>query len=348
MSSESGVSLSESDDYLPHVRIIGLGGTIAGAAADASKTTVYKPGEFDIESLLTAIPQLSNIANLSGEDFLRIGSPDITSENVIALALHINIGLAKKEVDAVVVSTGTDSLEELAYYLWHLVKSNKPVIVTGAMLPKTAMSADGDRNLYTSVLTAVSQKSKGRGVLGVMNNRIFSGCYIVKGDANQVEAFTGGVAGCLGRLHGDEVIYFYEPSRPTRPRVDVVIKKGDKLPLVQVLYGHPEVLIDLDWHKKKGIKGFILAGMGAGCWTTDGGKHIREFIEDNEDIPVVVSRRTAEGYVGHGSIYGLGDKCIGAGDLNPAKARVNLQLLLHKGASREEIKQSFVPGYDEE
>lgn len=107
------------------------------------------------------------------------------------------------------------------------------------------------------------------------------------------------------------------------------------------------MLVDLDWYKEKDIKDFILAGIGAGCWTTEGGKHIQKFIRMNADIPVVASRRPAEGYVGHGSIYGLGDECIGAGHLNPAKARINLQLLLRRGASREEIMKSFVPGYGE-
>lgn len=100
------------------------------------------------------------------------------------------------------------------------------------MLPHTVMSADGNRNLYTSVSEACNKKSETRGVLAVMNNHIFSGCNIVKGDANQIDAFTGGLSGCLGRLHGDEVIYTHEPSLPTRPREKVRLERGDRLPLV--------------------------------------------------------------------------------------------------------------------
>lgn len=128
---------------LPRVTILGTGGTIAGTADDAAETTSYKPAALTTEALVNAVPQLKDIARLSVHDFCRVGSPDITDKHLLLMARRIETTLKMPDVDGVVVTHGTDTLEETAYFLELTIRSPKPVIVVGAMRPATAMSADG-------------------------------------------------------------------------------------------------------------------------------------------------------------------------------------------------------------
>lgn len=170
--------------------------------------------------------------------------------------------------------------------------------------------------------------ARNRGVLVCHNDKIISATYVTKEHANNVDAFSGGDAGCLGRFDDDEINFFYEVARPLEWALPIAKLRVNELPKVDILYGHLEpdkLLFDAAIHN--GAQGIVLAGMGAGCWETEAGKQIAEYAIE-EEFPVVASRRTAHGYVGGTDIYGLECSCLAARYLNPSKCRIKLQVAL--------------------
>ncbi|MDF4887171.1 asparaginase domain-containing protein, partial [Vibrio parahaemolyticus] len=166
----SSLSFAQSD--LPNIKILATGGTIAGAGQSATESN-YTAGKVGVESLISAVPSMTNIADISGEQVVSIGSQDMNDEVWLKLSKRVNELLDQDDVDGIVITHGTDTLEETAYFLDLTVKSKKPVVIVGAMRPSTAMSADGPVNLYNAVVTATDEDSEGRGVLVAMNDTIF-------------------------------------------------------------------------------------------------------------------------------------------------------------------------------
>ena len=156
---------------LPKVVVLATGGTIAGAAA-SDVQAAYTSGQVGVEQLLAAVPQAKKIANLRGEQIANIGSQDMNDEVWLKLARRINELVASADVDGVVVTHGTDTIEETGYFLNAVVKSSKPVVLTAAMRPSTALSADGPLNFFNAVAVAANKKASGRGVLIVVNDWI--------------------------------------------------------------------------------------------------------------------------------------------------------------------------------
>ena len=152
----------------PNIRILATGGTIAGTGGSSTATN-YTAGQMAIATLLEAVPELQDIANVEGEQVVRIGSQDMSDEVWLILAKRINELLNDPNVDGIVITHGTDTMEETAYFLNLTVHSDKPVVLVGAMRPSTAISADGPRNLYNAVVTAAAPESRDKGVLVVMN-----------------------------------------------------------------------------------------------------------------------------------------------------------------------------------
>ncbi len=148
----------------PRVHILATGGTIAGAGTSATKTN-YTAGQVAIGTLLDAVPEIKEIADVTGEQIVRIGSQDMNDVVWLTLAKRINEIFEKNQADAVVITHGTDTMEETAFFLQLTVKSNKPVIMVGAMRPSTALSADGPLNLYNAVVAAAAPESVGKGVI---------------------------------------------------------------------------------------------------------------------------------------------------------------------------------------
>ena len=155
----------------PNIHILATGGTIAGTGGSATSTN-YTAGQVAISTLLDAVPELKDIANVTGEQIVRIASQDMSDEVWLILAKKINQLLKRPDIDGIVITHGTDTMEETAYFLNLTVKSNKPVVLVGAMRPSTALSADGPLNLYNAVVTAGAKESIGKGVLIAMNGLI--------------------------------------------------------------------------------------------------------------------------------------------------------------------------------
>lgn len=324
---------------LPNITIYATGGTIAGSASSADQTTGYQVGTMGIQALIDAVPQLCAVSNVRGVQIANEDSVNINSSVLVSLAQTIQEDLDSPFTQGAVVTHGTDTMEETAFFLDLTVHSEKPVVCTGAMRPATAISADGPMNLLSSVVLAGSESAKGRGVMIVLNDRIGSARFTTKANANQLDAFRAVDEGFLGVFENIQPVFFYPASRPLgHHHFDITNSSpDDKLPRVDVLYGHQEM--DVDLFKavlNLGAKGIVLAGLGAGFWPSAAAAEIRSILNET-DIPVVVSRRPAYGFVGRPEI-GFG---IGGGFLNPQKARIQLQLSLEAGLDAEAIKAIF-------
>ncbi len=179
------------------IMILATGGTIAGAAETGTQAG-YTSGQVTIEGMIAAVPGLDQLAEVSGEQLANVGSQDMTFEIMIALARRINTIFKEDEADGVVVTHGTDTMEETALFLGLTVKSKKPVVMTGSMRPSTAVSADGPLNLYNAVAVAADPQSTDRGVLVVMNDRIHGAHSLTKTDTTAVETFLSPINGLMG------------------------------------------------------------------------------------------------------------------------------------------------------
>ena len=157
----------------PKIVIVATGGTIAGSAGSATEAG-YQSGAVGVDILIQAVPQLKEIADVKGEQVASIGSQDMNDEVWIKLANRVNELLASPDVDGVAITHGTDTLEETSYFLNLVVKSDKPVVMTGSMRPSTAMSADGPLNIYNAVAIAGDPNARGRGVLVAIDDDIHS------------------------------------------------------------------------------------------------------------------------------------------------------------------------------
>src|SRR6201991_249161 len=183
---------------LPRIAVLATGGTIAGQAGDASKTAGYKAGVVGVGKLLEAVPALGSVARIHAEQIASIDSKDMSAALWATLSSRIDELLAQDDIDGVVVTHGTDTLEETAYLLHLTVKSAKPVVLTAAMRPSTALSADGPLNLLNAVTVAGDRRSHGQGVLVAFNNQIHSAREVTKTSTYAVDAFRSPESGALG------------------------------------------------------------------------------------------------------------------------------------------------------
>lgn len=336
------------------ILIIGTGGTIAGRGSSPTHSAGYDPGVVDVRDLIEAVPSLKDVAEVKTSQHCTVGSPDLTSEMLIDLAQKVQNELDKDEIDAVVITHGTDTLEETSFFLDLTVDSSKPVIVTGAMYPSTSYSADGPKNLYEAVCVGASPASQNRGVLVVFNGVIMPARYTVKSDANMIATFDPGHQGCLGQVVDDKTLYYWPPARPLgHQHIDIrSLDPKAGFPKVEIVYGRlgvdPGVF---EAHVQSGAKGLVLVGMGAGCWSSAGRDQLNEHIgpgriSDRESskpsIPVVTSFRAGRGCVSlKKHIFGVPDWVIRAGFLNPPKACKLLEVCLALDMPYHKIEAAF-------
>jgi len=321
---------------LPHVAVLATGGTIAGTGSSDTQTTGYKPGVLTADMLLKSVPSLGKVAQVSGEQVSNVGSDNMTNEILLKLAKRVNQLLAQPDVNGIVITHGTDTLEETAYFLNLVVKSDKPVVVTGSMRPSTAISADGPSNLLQAVSVAASSDARGRGVMIVLNDRIGSARYTTKTNADSLDTFKGQDAGYLGTLI-DQVPHF-ETSVTKRHTTATPfdVSKLDALPEVDIVYGYQnDAGFMYDAAVAHGAKGIVVAGVGAGSESLLVLPSIKKAIE--QGVVVVRSSRTGSGFVPKDPAYLglLGDS------LNPQKARILLMLALTVTKDQSRIQEMF-------
>lgn len=320
----------------PNITIFATGGTIAGSASSSDQTTGYQAGALGVETLIDAVPEIWNVSNPTGIQVANVGSEAITPAILLNMTKQIQAELDSPDCQGVVVTHGTDTLEETAFFLDLTIRSDKPVVVVGAMRPATAIAADGPMNLLEAVTLAASSAAWGRGAMIVLNDRIASAYYSTKTNANALDTFKATEQGFLGVFIDIKPIFYYAPALPLgKPSFNVL--NTTVLPQVDVLYGYQGLNPALATAAvETGAKGLVLAGMGAGGWTDDGSAVIDDLIANN-GTAVVDSRRTMDGYVEPTDTTGY----YGGGFLNPQKARIMLQLAINAGYCDDEMRSLF-------
>ncbi len=323
-----------------HVRVVATGGTIAGRG-EPGRVSGYRSGAIPIEELLNGVPGLQEIANVSAEQYSNVGSTSLLPSDWLALAQRINVLLAEgvdgHPVDGVVVTHGTDALEETAYFLNLTVRSNKPVVVVGAMRPATATSPDGPLNLLNAVQVAAAAVSRGRGVLVVLNQEINAARDATKTNAHRVQTFRSRVWGALGVVEGDGPIFYrrIEKRHTFDSEFDVSNLMAADLPRVDISYTYNGADgTDIRAFVVAGARGIVLAGSGAGATTRGQGEAARQAVEGG--VFVVRTTRTGSGRVGRGR-----GRMIAGDDLVPQKARILLMLALAHTQDPEQIGRIF-------
>lgn len=324
----------------PNIHILATGGTIAGTGSSATATN-YTAGQVAIGTLLDAVPQLKGIANVTGEQVVRIGSQDMNDEVWLTLAKRINELLASPEVDGIVITHGTDTMEETAYFLNLTVKSNKPVVLVGAMRPSTAISADGPLNLYNAVVTASDQNSKGKGVLVVMNGTILGAESVTKMHTTGVETFQSPNSGALGYVLNSHAVYNQAPLKKHTTQSAFDISELQALPKVGIVYSYSNIEADMvEPMLKNGYKGIVHAGVGNGNIH----RNVYPVLEEarKQGILVVRSSRVPTGpSTLDNEVDDARYEFVASQQLNPQKARILLMLALTQTDDWKKIQEFF-------
>ncbi len=327
---------------LPNISILATGGTIAGAASSSTNVTGYKAGALAIQTLIDAVPAMKDYANVTGEQIVKISSNNMTDEVLLKLAKRCNELLADPKVDGIVITHGTDTLEETAYFLNLTVKSKKPVVVVGAMRPATAISADGPMNLLNAVKLAADPQAQDRGVLVALNDQISAAHDTTKTNTTNVATFQSHDIGLLGYVAGGVNYFFRDTTFKHTHETEFDVSKLDKLPRVDIVYSHASddsVLVDAA--VKAGAKGIVSAGSGNGSIHQDTEKGLAEAVK--KGVVVVRSSRTGSGIVTPTAPDNQYTKAgfLNGYSLNPQKARILLQLALTKTQDPKEIQRMF-------
>jgi len=208
---EGPAALARAPNTLGNVTILATGGTIAGSGATSTTTVGYTAATVGVDALLNSVPELKKVANVRGEQVFQIASENMNNDYWLKLAKRVNTLLAQDDVDGIVITHGTDTIEETAYFLDLVVKSRKPVVIVGAMRPSTAISADGPINLYNATLVAASEEAIGKGVLVVLNDQINAARDVTKSNTSTADTFRTPDLGMLGYVQGNKP-YFYHLS----------------------------------------------------------------------------------------------------------------------------------------
>lgn len=325
----------------PRVRIVATGGTIAGVGASAT-SSAYEAGQVAIGTLIDAVPQMLELADVSGEQLVNIGSQDMNDGVWLKLARRVNELLSEEDYDAVVITHGTDTMEETAYFLNLTVHSDKPVILVGSMRPSTAIGADGPANLYNAVAAAVSPETRGKGVLCCMNNQLLDAKSVIKTHTIDCDTFEGGPAGNIGYVYNGRAHVLQSVNSRHTVDSEFDVRDLTSLPRVGIVYGYANCSpLPMQAFVDAGYDGIVLAGVGDGNFY--------------KDVFEVACRAQASGIqIVRSSRCPTGPTCLGGEvddekyhfvaslDLNPQKARILLMLALTRTRDWRQIQRYFM------
>jgi L-asparaginase len=326
---------------LPKVVILGTGGTIQSKGADRMVRYDYKAGKYDISELLALVPEVNRIAKIEATQFTNIGSPSMTPEIWKGLAEKINsMAEADPSIAGFVITHGTNTLEETAFFLHLTVKTDKPVIVVGAQRPTTAISADGLLNLYLAVQVAVTPDARAKGVMICMNQQINSAREGTKTSAYKVEAFNSRDLGFLGVADPDRVVFYRAPVRRHTFMSEFDVTKMTTFPRVDMIDSYAAAPADLiDFVVGAGAKGIVLSGHGAGGSSPEQQKAFKVAVQ--KGVAVAAATRTGSGRVIETEQMRT-DGVVAADNLTPQKARILLMLAIASGKqSATELRRIF-------
>jgi L-asparaginase len=334
---------ANADQAKPKIKILATGGTIAGAQTSSTEVG-YKSGSFSVDDLIKAVPHLGDLADLSGEQVANIGSQTMNHEVWLKLANRVNEVLADTNTDGVVITHGTDTMEETAYFLSLVVHSDKPIVLVGSMRPATATSADGPANLYNAVALAANPEARGLGPLVVLNDEIHFAREAQKMNSTALNTFQSPNRGRAGVMNVGTVHFFNKSTTRlgTNSEFSVAGLSVSDLPRVEIVYSYANVGPEIvNFLVKDGAKGIVLAGVGDGN-STDA---VIAALADAAKKGVVVCRatRTGSGLVVR-NVEVDDDKMgfITSMELSPQKARILLMLGLTKTADPKQLQQYFM------
>lgn len=328
------VNISLAAATLPRVALFTTGGTIQSRGEHRQKLTEYSDGRVTPSELLADLPELKTVAEIEVHEMSNIGSGGVDTKLLLKLVRGLNDVLAHPEVAGAVVTHGTGTLEETAYFLHLTVKSSKPVVVVGAMRPWSAVSRDGPLNLYNAVRTACEPAAVGKGVLVLLNDTIHSARFVTKGNTIRVETFVSREVGPLGYADSDRVVFYRKPLSLHTAYAKFDLADLTALPQVDIVYGYQEASrAPIDALVAAGAKGIVLA---------DSSPAFAKAVQaaQAQGVVVVQGDRKGSGRV-IPSERSAGRGVVTADSLNPQKARILLRLALTKTSDPREIQRIF-------
>lgn len=326
---------------MKNVAILATGGTIAGVSYSSTDTTGYHSAVLSIDEIVKTIGPLKAVANITCEQISQIDSADMSHATWLQLANRINTLLKQPQIDGIVITHGTDTMEETAYFLNLVVKSDKPVVLVGAMRPATAISSDGPMNLYNAVVLAASPAAKGKGVLVALNDAINSSRDVTKTNTALQDTFKAPELGYLGYIIDAHPHFYRLPIRKHTYMTEFEIEGVPELPQVEIIYGHVNDNGALAYAAAEaGAKGLVYAGLGNGNMS----EHMKKVLSEiqRQGIVVVRSTRVGNGVVTrNGAINDDRYDFVVADTLNPQKAQILLMLALLETNKPAEIQRIF-------
>jgi L-asparaginase len=336
----ASAQLSYAQAKKANVVILATGGTIAGAGATGTQAA-YKSGAVTIDAMIAAVPGIGDLATIKGEQISNVGSQDMSMDIMLKLANRINELAKSNDVDGIVITHGTDTLEETAFFLNLTVKTDKPVVMVGSMRPSTAVSADGPLNLYNAVGVAADPKARGRGVLVVMNDWIHAAHSLTKTSTTAIQTFMSPVRGLVGVANYGKNDFYSSPSWKHTTQTEFDVAKVSKLPRVDIIFASADMSPDLiDAAAANGAKGIVIAGVGNGNMNKASVTAAANAVQ--KGVVVVRSSRVATGVVGR-NVEVNDDELgfIASDELNPQKARILLMLALMKQRNSKDLQGLF-------
>ncbi|QCD44984.1 type II asparaginase [Campylobacter mucosalis] len=324
----------------PTIYILATGGTIAGSGSGELSTS-YTSGTVTVDKLIAAVPQINEIATIKGEQISQIGSQEMNNEVWLKLAKRVNELLTTGKADGIVITHGTDTMEETAYFLDLVVKSDKPIVMVGAMRNSTSMSADGPLNLFNAVNVAMSKDAVGKGVLVTMNDEIHAAREVTKTNTTAVDTFKSPNTGKIGTVFYGNVKFYMAPVRKHTTNSMFDITKITELPRVDIVYSHANDNADfVNVALKNGAKGIVSAGMGNGNPFPSVLKALNEGAKNG--VIVVRDSRVGTGETTrNGEVNDDENGFVASDNLNAQKARVLLMLALTKTTDKAKIQEIF-------
>ena len=325
----------------PTIYILATGGTIAGSGSGALDTS-YTSGTVTVDKLIAAVPDINKIATIKGEQISNIGSQEMNNEVWFKLANRVNELLTSGKADGVVITHGTDTMEETAYFLNLVVKSDKPIVMVGAMRNSGSLSADGPLNIFNAVNVAMNKEAAGKGVMVVMNDEIHAAREVTKTNTTAVDTFKSPNSGKIGTVFYGNVKFYMNPTRKHTVNSAFDITKIKELPRVDIIYSHSNDNPDfVNLAVKNGAKGIINAGMGNGNPFPSAlealGEAVKAGVVVVRDSHVGSGETTLNGEVDDGK-YGF----LASDNLNAQKARVLLMLALTQTTDKAKIQELFL------
>lgn len=323
----------------PNIVILATGGTIAGAGASAANSATYQAAKVPVDKLIAGVPELKDVASVRGEQVFQIASESFTNAHLLSLGKRVSALSKQADVDGIVITHGTDTLEETAFFLNLTVHTDKPIVVVGSMRPGTAMSADGMLNLYNAVNVAANPSAKGKGVLVTMNDEIHSGRDVSKMINIKTNAFNS-QWGPLGMIVEGKSYWFRAPVKRHTLQSEFDIDTIDALADVDVVYGYGNVPAT-GYEAFSKDKAIINAGTGNGS-VADRIVPVLQALRA-KGVHIIRSARVPDGFVLRNSEQ-PDDKYdwVVAHDHKPQKARILAAVALTKTSDSKELQRVFM------